>query len=125
VFNEGVISRIKPSGTLILNTWKCPADIHKEYPFGDRKVTIITSDLTQIAFDKKLTTTENHPIVNTTVVGLITKTAMKITMSDVKNALEHTFGSGKKTEQNFTATQLAVDRALVEFFPINQQKESK
>ncbi|MBN1551443.1 2-oxoacid:acceptor oxidoreductase family protein, partial [bacterium] len=113
VFGGPVISRVKDDGTVIINTWKCPADIRAEYPFGDKKITIITSDLTQIAFDLALTNRENHPIVNTTVLGVLTRIDLKISMEDLGNAIKEQFGEGPKTEMNIKGAKMAADSAVI------------
>ncbi|MHA1745895.1 MAG: 2-oxoacid:acceptor oxidoreductase family protein [Promethearchaeota archaeon] len=114
VFGEPVIDRIKTGGALILNTWKCPEDIRKAYNFGDRKITIVTADLTQIAFDLKLLNSENQPIVNTSVLGVISKSSIKITLEDAQKAIENKFGKSKKTDLNIQAAKMAAEQALVE-----------
>ena len=84
------------------------------YDFGDRKITIVTADLTQIAFDLKLLNRENQPIVNTSVLGVIAKSSIKITLDDAKNAIENKFGKSKKTDLNVKAASMAAEQALVE-----------
>ena len=114
VLNDNVISRIKPGGAIVLNTPKCPADVRTLFNIGDRTITIVTSDLTQIAFELKLTTHENLPIINTSVLGVISKSSIEITMEDVAKAIENKFGKSKKTDLNIRAAQMAADSALVE-----------
>ena len=114
VFGDHVIDRIKTGGALILNTWQCPEDVRKKYTFGNRKITIVTADLTQIAFDLKLLNRENQPIVNTSVLGVIAKSSIKISLEDAKNAIENKFGKSKKTDLNVKAAGMAAEQALVE-----------
>ncbi len=114
IFGEHIINRIKDGGALILNSPKCPADIRKEFNFANRPITIVTSDLTQIAFDLKLTNRENHPIVNTSVLGVISKSSLKISMTDVAKAIENKFGQSKITDLNIQAANQAGDQAQIE-----------
>ena len=114
IFGAHIVTRIKDGGALILNSPKCPADIRKEYDFGGRPITIVTSDLTQIAFDLNLTNRENHPIVNTSVLGVMTKSSLKISMEDVAQAIRNKFGENKITDSNIKAAQQAADQAQIE-----------
>ncbi|UYP46006.1 Pyruvate/ketoisovalerate oxidoreductases common subunit gamma [Candidatus Lokiarchaeum ossiferum] len=113
VFGTHIISSIKETGALILNTPKCPSEIRETYDFGDSKITIVTADLTQIAFDLKLTTKENQPIVNTSVLGVITKSSVKINLADAQKAIENKFGASSKTALNVKAAQMAAELAEV------------
>ena len=114
VFGNHVIPKIKNKGALILNTWKCPEDVRKEYDFGDRKITIVTADLTQIAFDLNLLNRENQPIVNTSVLGVIAKSSVEISLDDAKHAIENKFGKSSKTDLNNKAAEMAAKQAQVE-----------
>jgi 2-oxoacid:acceptor oxidoreductase gamma subunit (pyruvate/2-ketoisovalerate family) len=113
VLDDNVIARIKPGGALILNTPKCPADARVIFNIRSN-ITIVTSDLTQIAFELKLTTHENLPIINTSVLGVISKSSIELSIEDVAKAIENKFGTSKKTDLNIKAAQMAADSALVE-----------
>ena len=113
VFDANVIARIKPGGAIVLNTPKKPTEIRTNYKLS-RHITIVTSDLTRIAFELKLTTHENLPIINTSVLGVISKSSIEITMDDVAKAIENKFGKSTKTDLNIQAAQMAADTALVE-----------
>lgn len=113
VFGTNVINNIKEKGALILNTPKCPSEIRESYEFGDRKITIVTTDLTQIAYDLNLTTKENQPIVNTSVLGVIAKSSVQISLDDAQKAIENKFGMSAKTDLNVQAARMAADRAEV------------
>ena len=52
----------------------------------------MTTDLTEIALDLKLTTRENHPIVNTSILGVLSLKPLKITLDDAARAIEKKFG---------------------------------
>ncbi|WP_457558739.1 2-oxoacid:acceptor oxidoreductase family protein [Candidatus Harpocratesius sp.] len=114
VFGDHVIARIKDNGALILNTHKCPEDVRKEYNIDSNKITVVTADLTQIAFDLKLTNRENQPIVNTSVLGVLTKSSLKIRIEDAKRAIINMFGEGPKTDLNIKAAEKAAENALVD-----------
>ena len=114
VFNAGVIERIKPGGALILNTFKCPEDVRAEYKIKAGTITVVTCDLTQIAYDLKLTTRENQPIVNTSVLGVMTKSSLKVSVEHVGKAIENQFGAGAKTELNIKAAGIAAEQAQIE-----------
>ena len=113
VLNANVISQVKPGGAIVLNTPKCPEDARAIFNIRPN-ITIVTSDLTQIAFDLKLTTSENLPIINNSVLGVISKSYIEISMEDVAKAIENKFGKSKKTDLNIKAAQMAADSALVE-----------
>ena len=78
VLTKASLNRIKDKGALILNTPKCPADIRKEFGIDPKKITVVTCDLTQIALDLNLTTSEQQPIVNTSVLGVITQSSLEV-----------------------------------------------
>ena len=113
VFGQPVITRIKEGGALILNTPKCPEDIRSEYSIDPTKITVVTADLTQIAFDLKLTNRENQPIVNTSVLGVLAESSLKIELQDANQAIINMFGTGSKTDLNIKAASEAAKHAQV------------
>lgn len=114
VFGQHVIDRIKDGGALVLNTPKCPADIRNEYSIDPTKITVVTADLTQIAFDLKLTNRENQPIVNTSVLGVIAESSLNISLDNANQAILNKFGSGPKTDLNIKAAAQAAKHAQVD-----------
>ncbi|MHA1796024.1 MAG: pyruvate ferredoxin oxidoreductase [Promethearchaeia archaeon] len=114
VFGQHVIDRIKDKGALVLNTNKCPEDVRQEYNIDPAKITVVTCDLTQIAFDLKLTNRENQPIVNTSVLGVLAKSSLKISLEDAKKAIQDMFGTSPKTDLNIKAAEKAAKSALVD-----------
>jgi 2-oxoacid:acceptor oxidoreductase gamma subunit (pyruvate/2-ketoisovalerate family) len=114
VFGEHVIARIKDQGALILNTPKCPEDVRKEYNIDPKLVTVVTSDLTQIAFDLNLINRENQPIVNTSVLGVLAQSSLKINIENATQAIINMFGKGPKTDLNIQAAEMAAQTAQVD-----------
>lgn len=114
VFGQHVIDRIKDNGALILNTFKCPEDVRKEYNIDPHKITVVTADLTQIAFDLKLTNRENQPIVNTSVLGVLAQSSLKMDLEHANQAIINMFGSGAKTDLNIKAAEQAAKTAQID-----------
>ena len=114
VFGQHVIDKIKKGGALVLNTPKCPEDIRKEYNINPSKITVVTADLTQIAFDLDLTNRENQPIVNTSVLGVLAESSLKIELEHANQAITNKFGAGPKTDLNIKAAAEAAKHAQVD-----------
>lgn len=114
VFGQHVIDRIKNGGAIVLNSPKCPEDIRNEYSIDSSKITVVTADLTQIAFDINLKNIEDQPIVNTSVLGVIAESSLKINLEDAKNAIIKMFGTSSKTDLNIKAATEAAKNAQVD-----------
>ena len=94
---------LKPGGIVIINTAK-PASAFKS-KFKNAK--IFTLDATKIAVDNKLGTVTN-PIVNTAILGAISKAAKNVSMDAIKRAIDES-APGRK-ENNKKAAQDAYDQ---------------
>ncbi|MHA1674103.1 MAG: 2-oxoacid:acceptor oxidoreductase family protein [Promethearchaeota archaeon] len=114
VFGDNVLARIKDGGALILNTPKCPEDVRTEYGIDPTKITVVTADLTQIAFDLNLVNRENQPIVNTSVLGVLATSSLKIELKDATQAIINMFGEGAKTDLNIKAAEEAAKTAQID-----------
>lgn len=115
IFGQHIVDKLKPHGVLLLNTPKCPNDIYALSDFQGKKVTIITSDLTQICFDLSLLNQESQPILNTPILGLVTKTNLGLLLDDLAPAITDHIGE-KKAGKNIEAATLAANHAQIQEF---------
>jgi len=93
-----VSAGLKSGGIVIINTTKSAKDFKGKF----KNVKIFTVDATKIAVDNKLGTATN-PIVNTAILGSISKATGRIKMDSIKDAIADS-APGKK-ENNQRAAQ--------------------
>jgi pyruvate ferredoxin oxidoreductase gamma subunit/2-oxoisovalerate ferredoxin oxidoreductase gamma subunit len=97
-----VSAGLKPGGIVIINTARPASDFKAKF----KNAKIFTVDATKIAVENKLGTATN-PIVNTAILGAISKAANKITMDAIKKGIAE--GAPGKKENNQKAAQQAFD----------------
>lgn len=108
VLHQGVIDRLNTKYKLVVNTIKQPSEIHSAYNFGNKSGIIATADLLQVCFKLGLLI-ESQPIVNTPILGAITKVTEKVMLADINKGIIDNFGSGKKAEKNIEAAKMAAE----------------
>ena len=93
---------LKPGGIVIINTAKPASSFKTKY----KNAKIFTVDATKIAIENKLGTATN-PIVNTAILGAISKASKNVSMDAIKRAIDEN-APGRK-ENNKKAAQDAFD----------------
>jgi 2-oxoacid:acceptor oxidoreductase gamma subunit (pyruvate/2-ketoisovalerate family) len=108
VLNQSVIAKLKQNYKLIVNTTKQPSEIHSLFDFSHKNGIIATADLLQICYKLGLLL-ESQPIVNTPILGAITKITEKVKLDDISKGIIEQFGSGKKADKNIEAAKIAAE----------------
>ena len=111
-FNQTTISKLKPQCKIIINTTKSPQEIYQMYDFKGHTGQIATADVTQICLDTHLLL-EGQPIVNTAVLGILSRVTETIPFEALAQAIENKLGSGNKTKKNIDAAKMAADLTCV------------
>jgi 2-oxoacid:acceptor oxidoreductase gamma subunit (pyruvate/2-ketoisovalerate family) len=116
VFGQHIIDKLKPKSIIIMNTPDCPADVYNKFDFKSHEVTIATADLITVCLEAKLVNKENQPIVNTPILGVLTKVPLGLDLDDIKLGIENHFGVGSRSELNFNTAKKASEVAQVQEF---------
>jgi 2-oxoacid:acceptor oxidoreductase gamma subunit (pyruvate/2-ketoisovalerate family) len=111
-FGQPIIDKLKPECKLIVNTPKTPQDIFRAFNFGHRKGQIATADVTQICLDTHLLL-EGQPIVNTPVLGMISRVVDTIPFESITQAIESKFGGSAKGNKNIDAAKKAAELTCI------------
>ncbi len=74
-------------------------------------VEFVAADLVSIAREIHLISRENHPIINTSILGLLAHADLGLTLEDIRAGLENHFGKSPRTDLNFEAARLAHERS--------------
>ena len=116
LFDQNKVSQLKEDSTLIINTEKSPQEVFKSFDFGSKKITIATADLFEVSREIDLLTSENQPIINTPILGMLASLVGGISNEDLGVAIKHRFGDNPISEKNIEAAKIAAERTKVETF---------
>lgn len=113
VFNQSVIARMKSKCKIVMNTPKTAQEIFHTYDFSKKTGWIATADLNKICFQINLLL-EGQPIVNTAILGAVSKVLENFNLEDIIKAIYLHFG--KKADLNIKAAQMTAETACVHNF---------
>ncbi len=116
LFDQAKVNQLKDEATLILNTEKSPKEIYHMFDFGEKTITIVTADLFQISRDIGLLNQENQPIINTSILGMLTKVVEGIEIENLAQSIKHRFGDNPLSEKNVKAAKMAAEKAKTETY---------
>lgn len=108
ILNKDLIDKIKPSGVVILNTDKCAIDIIRQYEISDDK-TVLVSNVTHLCIENGFVI-DGQPMVNTPILGALTRVIDSISIEDVSKAIIERFGE-QKAEINIKIAKLCAETA--------------
>ncbi|MCP4763811.1 MAG: pyruvate ferredoxin oxidoreductase [archaeon] len=108
IMTQEFIDSIKPKGILIVNTDKNPEEIASEFGISSDK-TIATSDITNICVENDLVI-GGQPMLNTPILGVLSKVLNTISMDAVEKAIISRFGE-KKGKLNADVANIARNKA--------------
>ncbi len=109
VMSQATIDNIKENGIIIINTNKVPDEIESHFHFKiprSKKLTVATVDVNKICFDVHLLL-EGFPIVNTPILGALSKVLPDISLDSIKEAISSHMGGGEKAKLNVLAADFA------------------
>jgi 2-oxoisovalerate ferredoxin oxidoreductase gamma subunit len=93
IFSKEQVSRLKPNGIIIINSSKSPEEIIEKYGFT-QKCTIATADVSKICFQHNILI-DNLPILNTPILGVLSKVLKEIPLKVMKEAIIQHINSDK------------------------------
>ena len=98
VLNQNIASSLKKNGILIVNSDKEPEYFKSKYKLGE-KIRIIIADVNDLALNKGLTI-EGNPIVNTPILGLLSKCVGEISVENLSKAVRNKMDNTKLADLN-------------------------
>jgi 2-oxoacid:acceptor oxidoreductase gamma subunit (pyruvate/2-ketoisovalerate family) len=98
VLNQNIASALKKNGILIVNSDKEPEYFKSKYKLGE-KIRIIIADVNDLALTKGLTI-EGNPIVNTPILGLLSKCVGEISVENLSKAVRNKMDNTKLADLN-------------------------
>ena len=113
LFDQAKVSELKDEAIVIINTEKSPDEVFESIKFGSKKITIVTADLFQISRDIGLVNQENLPVINTSILGMVTRVVDGIELKDLAQAITDRFGSNPKAQKNIKAAETAAENAQI------------
>lgn len=90
IFDETVLTHeiatsLKEGGIFIINTKKNPDFFAKVYNFND-EIKIVVADISKLAIEKDLTI-DGNPVINTPILGLLSKALPDLNLDNLKNVV--------------------------------------
>jgi 2-oxoacid:acceptor oxidoreductase gamma subunit (pyruvate/2-ketoisovalerate family) len=118
VLSQLIVDNIKDNGILIINTNKSPEEIEQQFhiqiPVG-KNFTVATVDVNKICFENHLLL-EGSPIVNTPILGALSKVLPELPLSVIKEAISDHLGGGEKAKLNVMAADFAAALTKIKKF---------
>jgi len=84
VLNQEIASSLRKGGFFIINSDKEPEFFVKEYKLRDVK--IVVADISKLAIEKNLTI-DGNPVINTPILGLLSKAIPELNLKNLKAVL--------------------------------------
>ena len=84
VLNQEIASSLRKGGFFIINSDKEPEFFVKEYNLRDAK--IVVADISKLAIEKSLTI-DGNPVINTPILGLLSKALPELNLKNLKAVL--------------------------------------
>ncbi len=84
VLNQEIASSLRKGGFFIINSDKEPEFFVKEYNLKDVK--ILVADISKLAIEKSLTI-DGNPVINTPILGLLSKALPELNLKNLKAVL--------------------------------------
>ncbi|MFX1312017.1 MAG: 2-oxoacid:acceptor oxidoreductase family protein [Promethearchaeota archaeon] len=97
LLNQEIASSLRRTGFLIINTDKEPEFFVKQYNLRDVK--IVVADISKLAIEKNLTI-DGNPVINTPILGLLSKVLPELNLKNLKTVLLKHMG-GKIGKLNY------------------------
>jgi len=85
VLNKDIASSLKEDGIFIINSDKEPGFFVNEYNLSE-KSKIIVADISKLAIEKNLTI-DGNPVINTPILGLLSKALPELNLSNLKSVV--------------------------------------
>ncbi|MBY9017311.1 MAG: 2-oxoacid:acceptor oxidoreductase family protein [Candidatus Lokiarchaeota archaeon] len=90
VLDYEIISSLHKNGIFIINSDKEPEFFSKKYNFSD-ETKIVVADISKLALDKDLTI-DGNPIINTPILGLLSKAFPDLNLTNLKKVVLNRLG---------------------------------
>ena len=90
VLTKEIASTLKANGTFIINSEKEPEFFAKEYNFNE-DIKIIVADISDLALKKDLTI-DGNPVINTPILGLLSKALPDLKLDNLEKAVLNKMG---------------------------------
>ncbi|MHA1669717.1 MAG: 2-oxoacid:acceptor oxidoreductase family protein [Promethearchaeota archaeon] len=90
VLDYEVISSLRKNGIFIINSDKEPKFFSKKFNFSD-ETKIVVADISKLAIEKDLTI-DGNPIINTPILGLLSRALPDLNLTNLKNILHNRLG---------------------------------
>ena len=90
VLDYEVVSSLKANGTFIINSDKEPEFFVSQFNFS-KEVKIIVADISNLALEKNLTI-DGNPVINTPILGLLSKALPDLTLENLKEVVLNKMG---------------------------------
>ena len=90
VLDFEVVSSLKTNGTFIINSDKEPEFFVNQFNFS-KDVKIIVADISNLALEKNLTI-DGNPVINTPILGLLSKALPDLTLENLKEVVFNKMG---------------------------------
>ncbi len=90
VLNHDIVSSLKKSGIFIINTENEPDYFIEKFRFAEN-VKIIVADINRLALKKELTI-EGLPVINTPILGLLSRALPEISIDNLKKVVQKRIG---------------------------------
>ena len=98
VLNQNIASALKKNGILIVNSDKEPEYFKRKFKLSE-KIRIKIADVNDLALNKGLTI-EGNPIVNTPILGLLSKCVGEISLENLSKAVRNKMDNTKLADLN-------------------------
>lgn len=98
VLNQNIASALKKNGILIVNSDKEPEYFKRKFKLSE-KIRIKIADVNNLALNKGLTI-EGNPIVNTPILGLLSKCVGEISLENLSKAVRNKMDNTKLADLN-------------------------
>ncbi|MFX1497433.1 MAG: 2-oxoacid:acceptor oxidoreductase family protein [Promethearchaeota archaeon] len=85
VLDSEVVASLKNNGTFIINSNKEPKFFADKFNFS-KNIKIIVADISNLALKKNLTI-EGNPVINTPILGLLSKALPDLTLENLKSVV--------------------------------------
>ncbi len=86
VLNQPIASSLKKNGILVVNSGKEPKYFADSFEL-DKSIKIIVSDINKMALEKNFLTVDGNPIVNTPILGLLSKALPELSVENLKKVV--------------------------------------
>jgi len=91
VLDYEIISSLRKNGTFIINSDKKPEFFSKKFNFSN-ETKIVVADISKIAIEKDLTI-DGNPIINTPILGLLSRALPDLKLENLKNVVHNRLGN--------------------------------